>query len=123
MPVCLTQIELKHERCMAANDMSSCETTESLFIIRRRAILFRKHYSMVQWCVNRFTLMHIETTEDHINVLSMVHCYGALHPIFDQLKPHDPTQIFFFRSECFMELIPCDFESGGRICEAQNIVN
>ena len=78
---------------------------------------------MVQWCVNVFTLMHIETVKYHINILSVVYCFCSSCLISDQLEPHNPIRIFFFHSECFMQLIPCDFEFGGRISQAQNIID
>src|ERR1700691_4256216 len=78
---------------------------------------------MVQWCVNVFTLMHIETVKYHINILSVVYCFCSSCLISDQLEPHNPIRIFFFHSECFMQLILCDFESTGSISEAQNIIN
>ena len=60
--------------------------------------------------------------KDCINILSVVYSYGVLHMIFNQPEPHNPIRIFF-HSKCFMQLIPCDFESGGHIFKAQNIIN
>jgi|ERR1700729_1650908 hypothetical protein len=77
---------------------------------------------MVQWHVNGFGFVHIEILKYSMNILPMAYGNGTLCPILNQLEPHNQTWIFF-HSECFMQLIPCDFEFGGRISQAQNIID
>jgi len=67
--------------------------------------------------------VHVEMAEDHVDILSVIYCNGALYSILNQLKSYDPVRIFFLHSKYLVQLISCRFESSGGVSEAQGVVN